>query len=249
MPKISKCYLTIHVNDIKMQPHNSCRWYQNATSQFMSMISKYYLTIHVADIKMLPHNSCRWYQNVISQFMPMISKCYLKIHVDDIKMLSHNSCRWYQNATSQFMSMISKCYLTIHVDDIKMLSHNSCRWYPNATSQFMSMISKCYLTIYVCIYLISIARDGCDSKSTFSAKFNWFVFWVFFSPRLTTITRLKSPVCSIICPYLEENSRIHIFFLCEMQTAFSRIWTRIAVSIFNDDNHYITGTTIYFKFL
>ena len=28
-----------------------------------------------------------------------------------------------------------------------------------------------------------------------------------------------------------------------MQSASSRIWTRVAVSIFYDDNHYITGTS------
>ena len=31
--------------------------------------------------------------------------------------------------------------------------------------------------------------------------------------------------------------------LCEMQSLASRIWTRVAVSISNDDNHYITGTS------
>ena len=31
--------------------------------------------------------------------------------------------------------------------------------------------------------------------------------------------------------------------LCEMQSVSSRIWTRVAVSIFSDDNHYTTGTS------
>ena len=31
--------------------------------------------------------------------------------------------------------------------------------------------------------------------------------------------------------------------LCEMQSVSSRIWTRVAVSIFYDDNHYTTGTS------
>ena len=30
-----------------------------------------------------------------------------------------------------------------------------------------------------------------------------------------------------------------------MQLASSRIWTRVAVSIFYDDNHYISGNTVY----
>ena len=32
--------------------------------------------------------------------------------------------------------------------------------------------------------------------------------------------------------------------LCEKQLAWSRIWTRVAVSISYDDNHYTTGTSI-----
>ena len=31
-----------------------------------------------------------------------------------------------------------------------------------------------------------------------------------------------------------------------MQPVSSRIWTRVAVSISNDDNHYTTGTTSFY---
>ena len=34
-----------------------------------------------------------------------------------------------------------------------------------------------------------------------------------------------------------------VLVLCEMQSASSRIWTRAAVSISYDDNHYTTGTS------
>ena len=34
-----------------------------------------------------------------------------------------------------------------------------------------------------------------------------------------------------------------VLVLCEMQSVSSRIWTRVAVSISDDDNHYTTGTT------
>ena len=40
--------------------------------------------------------------------------------------------------------------------------------------------------------------------------------------------------------------------LCEMHSVSSRIWTRVAVSIFYDDNHYTTGTSSradHYKFL
>ena len=33
-----------------------------------------------------------------------------------------------------------------------------------------------------------------------------------------------------------------VLVLCEIQSASSRIWTRVAVSISYDDNHYTTGT-------
>ena len=34
-----------------------------------------------------------------------------------------------------------------------------------------------------------------------------------------------------------------VLVLCEMQLPWSRIWTRVAVSISYDDNHYTTGTS------
>ena len=36
--------------------------------------------------------------------------------------------------------------------------------------------------------------------------------------------------------------------LCEMQSVSSRIWTRVAVSISYDDNHYTTGTSIHYHY-
>ena len=35
-----------------------------------------------------------------------------------------------------------------------------------------------------------------------------------------------------------------VLVLCEMQSASSRIWTRVAVSISYDDNHYTMGTVL-----
>ena len=35
-----------------------------------------------------------------------------------------------------------------------------------------------------------------------------------------------------------------VLVLCEIQLAWSRIWTRVTVSISNDDNHYTTGISI-----
>ena len=36
-----------------------------------------------------------------------------------------------------------------------------------------------------------------------------------------------------------------VLVLCEMQSVLSRIWTRVAVSISYDDNHYTTSTKQY----
>ena len=35
-----------------------------------------------------------------------------------------------------------------------------------------------------------------------------------------------------------------VLVLCEMQSASSRFWTRVAVFNFNDDNHYTIGTSM-----
>ena len=40
-----------------------------------------------------------------------------------------------------------------------------------------------------------------------------------------------------------------VLVLCEMQSVSSRIWTRVAVSISYDDNHYTTGTSIHIHFI
>ena len=37
-----------------------------------------------------------------------------------------------------------------------------------------------------------------------------------------------------------------VLVLREMHLVLSRIWTRVTVSISNDDNHYNMGTFIYF---
>ena len=38
-----------------------------------------------------------------------------------------------------------------------------------------------------------------------------------------------------------------VLVLCEMQSVSYRIWTRVAVSIFYDDNDYTTGTFVGYE--
>ena len=70
--------------------------------------------------------------------------------------------------------------------------------------------------------------------------------WIqsFPSPRLVTSPRLKNLVCLTILPI--AGGRIigfipfpRVLVQCEMQLVSSRIWTRVAVSISYDDNHYL----------
>ena len=68
------------------------------------------------------------------------------------------------------------------------------------------------------------------------------------SPRLVASPRLKNLVCPTILPI--AGGRIigfipflRVLVLCEMQSISSRIWTRVAVFISYDDNHYTTGTS------
>ena len=37
-----------------------------------------------------------------------------------------------------------------------------------------------------------------------------------------------------------------VLVLCEMQSVSSKIWTRVAMSISYNDNHYTTGTSAVF---
>ena len=40
-----------------------------------------------------------------------------------------------------------------------------------------------------------------------------------------------------------------VLVLCEMQSVSSWIWTRVAVSVFYDDNHYTTGTSYIYIYI
>ena len=70
--------------------------------------------------------------------------------------------------------------------------------------------------------------------------------WIqsFPSPRLVASPRLKN----LVCPRGRIIGFIpfpRVLELCEMQSVRSRIWTRVAVSISSDDNHYTTSTNFH----
>ena len=61
------------------------------------------------------------------------------------------------------------------------------------------------------------------------------------SPRLVASPRLKNLVAG--GRIIEFIPFPRVLVLCERQSVLSGIWTRIAVSISCDDNHYTTGTS------
>ena len=67
------------------------------------------------------------------------------------------------------------------------------------------------------------------------SEFNKFWIQSFPSPRLVA----EEPSL----PYYLPIAFPSVLFQCEMQSVSSRIWTRVAVSISYDDNHYTTGTS------
>ena len=69
--------------------------------------------------------------------------------------------------------------------------------------------------------------------------------WIqsFPSSRRVASTRLKNPVCPTGGRIIGFIPFPRVLELCEMLSASSRIWTRVAVSISYDDNHYTTGTS------
>ena len=103
-----------------------------------------------------------------------------------------------------------------------------------------------YIYIYIYVYLPSSStRIWFDTRSIFERSFISFNS-SFPSPRLVVILKLKSLSTLLFTHSKRVNSLSHslprVFALRNMQTASSRIWTRVTVSIFYDDNHYTAST-------
>ena len=68
--------------------------------------------------------------------------------------------------------------------------------------------------------------------------------------KTSCLTKAEEPSLSYYLPI--AGGRIigfipfpRVLVLCEMQSVSSRIWTRVAVSISYDDNHYTTGKVVH----
>ena len=95
------------------------------------------------------------------------------------------------------------------------------------------------------------ARAGYDTGSIFKRSLTGLNSEFSFS--LTScLTKAKEPSLSYYLPIAGRRMIGFIPFprvlvLCEMQSVWSRIWTRVAVIISYDDNHYTTGWLFYGK--
>ena len=111
-----------------------------------------------------------------------------------------------------------------------------------------TMIQSAYSTEVAKPYLPNpSARAGYDARSICKRSLTGFEFRVF----LLLDQLLRQGWRASLSYYLPIAAGRMIGFipfpsvlvLCEMQSAWSRIWSRVAVSISYDDNHYTTGTS------
>ena len=102
-----------------------------------------------------------------------------------------------------------------------------------------------------CLFIIIIftnpsARAGYDTRSIFKRSLTGFNSELSFS-ETSCLTKAEEPSLSYYLPIAGGEIIGFIPFprvlvLCEMQSVWSRIWTRVAVPNSYDDNHYTTGT-------
>ena len=92
------------------------------------------------------------------------------------------------------------------------------------------------------------ARAGYDARSIFKRSLTGLNPEFSFS-YTSCLTKAEEPSLPYYLP--TAGGRIigfipfpRVLVLCEMQSVSSRIWTRVAVSISYDDNHYTTGTSL-----
>ena len=113
-------------------------------------------------------------------------------------------------------------------------SNNSCHW------------------LLLTIFTNPSARVGFDTRSIFEQNLTGLNSEFSFTKELPSpgvaFTKAEGPSLPYYLPI--AGGRIigfipfpRVLVLCEMQSVSSRIWTRVAVSISYDDNHYTTGTS------
>ena len=99
------------------------------------------------------------------------------------------------------------------------------------------------------IFTNASARSEYDTRSIFKRSLTGFNSEFSFS-WTSCLNKAEEPSLPYYLPI--AGGRIiglipfpRVLVLCEMQSVSSRIWTRVAVSISYDDNHYTTGTSLF----
>ena len=113
---------------------------------------------------------------------------------------------------------------------------------------FFSLFNVSLESWYWCYLPNPSAREGYDTRSIFKRSLTGLNSEFFFS-KTSCLTKAEEPSLSYYLPI--AGGRIigfipfpRVLVLCEMQSVSSRFWTRVAVSIFYDDNHYTMGTSL-----
>ena len=104
-----------------------------------------------------------------------------------------------------------------------------------------------FLSIYLSIFAEPFARAEYDKRSIFKRSLTGlnseFEFRLVASPRLKNSLSYYLPIAKEIINGFISYPRVLV--LCELQSVSSRIWTRVAMSISYDDNHYTTPRSVF----
>ena len=121
------------------------------------------------------------------------------------------------------------------------------KWYIYIYIYIYICVCVCVCVYEVILFTNPSARAGYNTRSIF--KWSLTGLNSEFSFSWTSCQGWRTQSVHLFTHSWRENSRIHTFpklwiqVLCEMQSASSRIWTRVTVSISYNDNHYTTGTS------
>ena len=114
--------------------------------------------------------------------------------------------------------------------------------------EFFSDTNQSFKSTFTCITLFTnpSTRAGYDTRSFLNKVLTGLNSEFSFS-YTSCLTKAEEPSLPYYLPI--AGGRIigsipfpRVLMLCEMQSVLSRIWTRVAMSISYDDNHYTTGT-------
>ena len=161
------------------------------------------------------------------------SICWIRLFCDWLSRLYHHIIYiWY--------SFVSDLFLLWHCGSLWR-----CFVLQSEEFQFVFLILLFNFQFYfqfLTIFTKPSARAGYDTRSIFKRSLTGFNSEFSFS-KTSCLTKTEEPSLPYYLPIAGGRiiGFIHfprVLVLCEMQSVSSRIWTRVAVSISCDDNHY-----------